>query len=112
MIKKFVQVQDKHVPRVENSRVDALAKLATASLEDLGSRILVEHLLEPLVNIDNEEVSPVLFKPSWMDPVWDYLVDGTLPNDSNEVSNLRARSARFFYEVFTSEVFLRPSLSA
>ena len=95
LLKKFVQVQVKHVPRAENSRVNALAKLSTASLEDLGSQILVEHLLEPLVNIDNEEVSPVMFEPSWMDPVWDYLVDGTLPNDSNEASNLRARSARF-----------------
>ena len=31
LLKKFVLVQVKHVPRAENSRVDALAKLATAS---------------------------------------------------------------------------------
>ena len=31
LLKKFVQVQVKHVPRTENSRADALAKLTTAS---------------------------------------------------------------------------------
>ena len=30
-----------------------------------------------------------------MDPIWDYLVDGTLPSDPKEASKLKARSARF-----------------
>ena len=34
-------------------------------------------------------------KPSWMDPIWDYLVEGTLSSDPNKASKLRARSARF-----------------
>ena len=33
--------------------------------------------------------------PSWMDPIWDYLLNGTLSSDPNEASKLRARSARF-----------------
>ena len=60
LLKKFIQVQVKHVPRAENSRADALAKLATASREDLGRLIPIEHLPEPSVNIDNGEVSPVM----------------------------------------------------
>ena len=72
-----------------------MAKLATASQGDLGRLIPVEHLLEPLVSIDNGEVSPMMFEPSWMDPIWDYLVDGTLLSDPKETSKLRARSARF-----------------
>ena len=31
LLKKFIRVQVKHVPRAENSRADALAKLETAS---------------------------------------------------------------------------------
>ena len=77
-LKTFIRVHVKHVPRAENSRADALAKLATASQEDLGRLILVEHIPEPSVNIDNGEVSPVMSEPSWMDPIWDYLVEGTL----------------------------------
>ena len=64
LLKKFIQVQIKHVPRTENSRADALAKLATTSQEDLGKLIPIEHLSEPLVNIDNGEVSLVMSEPS------------------------------------------------
>ena len=64
LLKKFVRVQVKHVPRAENSWADALEKLVTASLEDLSNRIPVEHLPEPSININNEEVSPVMSEPS------------------------------------------------
>ena len=95
LLKMFIRVQVKHVPRVENSRADALAKLVTTSQEDLSRLIPVERLPEPSVSIDNGEVSPVMSEPSWMDPIWDYLVEGTLPSDPKEASKLRARSARF-----------------
>ena len=88
MLKKFVRVQVKHEPKIENSRADALAKLATASQEDLGTLIPIEHLLEPSVSIEKGEVSPVMSKSSWMDPIWDYLVDGTLLSDLKKASKL------------------------
>ena len=40
-----------------------MAKLVTASQEDLSRLIPVEHLPEPLVSIDNGEVSPVMSEP-------------------------------------------------
>ena len=30
-----------------------------------------------------------------MDPIWDYLIEGLLPNDPKEASKLRTRFARF-----------------
>ena len=63
-LKKFIRVQVKHVPRAENSRANALAKLATTSQEDLGRLIPIEHLPEPSVSVDNREVSPVMSEPS------------------------------------------------
>ena len=95
LLKKFVRVQVRHIPRAENSRADALAKLAIASQEDLIRLTLVEHLSEPSVDLKNEEVSPVMSELSWMDPIWDYLIEGLLPNDPKEASKLRSRSARF-----------------
>ena len=86
-LKKFIRVQVKHVPRAENSRAYALAKLETTSQDDLGRLIPVKHLPEPSINIDNGEVSPVMSKPSWMDPIWDYLIEGTLPSDPKEAPN-------------------------
>ena len=95
LLKKFVQVQVRHIPRAKNSRVDALAKLATASQEDLSRLTPVEHLAEPSIDLNNEEVSPVMSEPSWMHPIWDYLIERLLPNDSKEASKLRSRSTMF-----------------
>ena len=85
LLKKFIRVQIRHIPRAENLRADALEKLATASQEDLNRLTPVEHLSEPFVDLNNEEISLVMSEPSWMDPMWDYLIEGLLPNDFKEV---------------------------
>ena len=69
LLKKFTRVQVRHVPRAENTWADALAKLATTPQEDLDKLIQIEHLPEPSVSIDGEEVSLVMSEPSWMDPI-------------------------------------------
>ena len=51
--------------------------------------------MEPSVNINSDEVLPVMTAPSWMDPIWDYPLNGTLTSNPNEASKLRARSAIF-----------------
>ena len=69
LLKKFIRVQVKHVPRAENSRADALVKLETTLQEDLSRLIPIEHLPESSVSVDNREVSPVMSESSWMDPI-------------------------------------------
>ena len=95
LLKKFVLVQVKHVPRAENSRADALAKLATAPQENLGRSTPVEYLAEPSIDLCDVEVAPVESEPSWRDPIWDYIIDGSLPDDPKEAAKIRVRSARF-----------------
>ena len=114
LLKKFVRVQVRHVPRTENSQADALAKLATTPQEDLDRRILVENLMKPSIDINSDEVLPVLTVPSWMDPIWDYLLNGTLLSDLNEASKLRARLARFVLlrGTLTNGAFPHPSSNA
>ena len=73
LLRKFELVQVRHIPRVENSRGDALTKLTTASQEDLNKQTPVEHLAEPSIDLYDEEVSLIMSEPSWMDPIWDYL---------------------------------------
>ena len=51
--------------------------------------------MEPSIDLTDIEVSPVTPEPSWMDPIWDYLIGGLLPSDPKEVAKLRTRSARF-----------------
>ena len=72
-----------------------MAKLATASQEDLSRLTPVEYLAEPSVDLYGEEVAPIGSEPSWMEPIWDYLIDGRLPNDPKEVVKTRTRSTRF-----------------
>lgn len=82
------------IPRLENSNVDALAKLAFAYEADLARSIPVEILdspsiLEPdVMKIDSQP-------PSWMDPIREYLMD-RLSEDSLEAKKLRRTAARFF----------------
>ena len=95
LLKKFVLVQVRHVPRAENSRADALEKLATALQEDLSRSTPVEYLAEPSIDLCDVEVAQVGSEPSWMDLIWDYIIDGRLPDDSKEAAKIRMRSARF-----------------
>ena len=95
LMKKFMMVQVRHIPRIENSRADALVKLTTASQEDLSRSTPVEYLAEPSIDLSGVEVAPIGSEPSWMDPIWDYIIDGRLPNDPKEASKIRTRSARF-----------------
>ena len=81
LLKKFVLVQVKQVPRAENSQADALVKLATAPQEDLSRSTPVEYLAEPSIDLCDVVVAPVESEPSWMDPIWDYIIDGSLPED-------------------------------
>ena len=95
LLKKFVQVQVRHVPRAENSQADALAKLATTLQEDLSRSTPVEYLAEPSIDLCDVEVAQVESEPSWMDPIWDYIIDGRLPDDPKEAAKIRTRSAKF-----------------
>ena len=95
LLNKFVLVQVKHVPRAENSRADALAKLAIASQEDLGRSTPVEYLAEPFIDPYSMVVTPVESVPSWMDPIWNYIIDESLLDDPKEAAKIRTRLARF-----------------
>ena len=94
-MKKFVLVQVRHVPKAKNSRADALAKLATTLQEDLSKSTPVEYLAEPSIDLCDVVVAQVGSEPSWMDPIWDYIIDGCLPDDPKKAAKVRARSARF-----------------
>ena len=72
-----------------------MAKLATASQEDLSWSTPVEYLVEPSIDLCGVEVAPIGSLPSWIDPIWDYITDGCLSDDPKEASKIRTRSARF-----------------
>ena len=95
LLKKFMLVQVIHVPRAENSRANALAKLATASQEDLSSSTPIEYLAEPSIDLYDVQVARIRSDPNWMNPIWDYIIDGRLLDNPKEAGKIRTRSARF-----------------
>ena len=64
LLKKFVLVQVKNILRAENSKEDTLAKLATASQEDLSRLTPIEYLTEPSIDLYGKEVAPIESEPS------------------------------------------------
>ena len=95
LLKKFLLVQVRYVPRAENSRADALEKLAKTSQEDLSSSTPIEYLAEPFIDLCDVQVAQIGSDPNWMNPIWDYIIDGRLPDDPKEAAKIRTRSARF-----------------
>ena len=69
LLKNFMLVEVRHIPRAENSRADALAKLATASQEDHSRSTPIEYLAEPSIDLCDVEVAQIRSEPSWMDPI-------------------------------------------
>ena len=70
-------------------------KLAKVQQENLDIQVPVEHLMEPSVNVNSDKVPPIMTALRWMDPIWDYLLNGTLPSDPKEAYKMIARSTRF-----------------
>ena len=64
LLKTFVLVQVKHVPKAKNSRADALAKLAAASQEDLSSSTHVKYLVEPSIDLCDVHVAQIRSDPN------------------------------------------------
>ena len=83
------------MPRAGNSRVDALAKLATSSQEDLSNSTPVKYLAEPSIDLCDVQVAQIRSEPSWIEPIWDYIIDERLPDDPKEAAKIRTRSVGF-----------------
>ncbi|XP_073101285.1 uncharacterized protein [Elaeis guineensis] len=82
---KYLEIS--HISRSENARADALSRLATSAYDTLG-RTLVESLEQP--SIDRaKKILQLTIEPSWMDPIVQYLTDGTSPEDPTEAKRLR-----------------------
>ncbi|GJW85846.1 reverse transcriptase domain-containing protein [Tanacetum coccineum] len=82
------------IPRSKNKRTDALSKLASSSFSHLTKSVLVEIIL--CRSIDVKVVNTVEeTSPTWMDPIIDYLTNGTLPNDPTKARKIRIKAPQY-----------------
>ncbi|XP_058075867.1 uncharacterized protein LOC131224454 [Magnolia sinica] len=93
---KFRDCVISQIPRVKNSLVDALAKLASTTEGQISRIVLVEILDNPSINrADQEMVNPVQVPTTWMDPIVRYLTTGEVPEDGLEAQRLKVRATRY-----------------
>ncbi|XP_022157610.1 uncharacterized protein LOC111024267 [Momordica charantia] len=90
---QFKTYEVNQVPRLENSNVDALAKLASAYETDLARSIPVEILDNPSI-LEPDIMDVDATAPMWMDPVVEF-IKGNPPQDSKEHKKMARRAAQF-----------------
>jgi hypothetical protein len=90
IIRDFDKVTLVQVPREQNTKADALAKLASSE-EATNQQIEVQYSPSHM----GGEMNPIDVSNSWMTPITEYLEEGTLPTDPVEARKLKVRSARF-----------------
>ncbi|KAK0593290.1 hypothetical protein LWI29_034321 [Acer saccharum] len=105
LLERFKEYRIVHVPREENEKADALAKLASATINIWPNNISMIRLLQPSI-VKTKEVGAVFGeRDSWITPIKEYLVNDILPSDPLEAKRLKYRATR--YSVLNGELYKR-----
>ena len=108
--RKFDSFDLQHILRGGNTHADSLATLATSSAQNLSRVITVEDLSKPLGEKGNMIYVPhVRVRPSWMDPIIQFLSKDVLPEDKSEAEKIR-RKAHWFW-LFEDQKLYKRSFS-
>ncbi|XP_057793251.1 uncharacterized protein LOC131009864 [Salvia miltiorrhiza] len=92
----FAEFTINQVPREDNSHADALANLGSSIQTTTSKTIPVIYLQWPAVwKQEEEHVSNISDRRTWMTPILEYLEQDILPDDKNEARRVKAQSARF-----------------
>lgn len=86
------------IPRIDNSRADALAKLATSDLPPPDFSIYRWTLQSPTVPSEDHPTEQILILshgPNWMTPFLLYLKEGILPQDRKAAQSLRGKANHY-----------------
>ncbi|KAK0600343.1 hypothetical protein LWI29_013963 [Acer saccharum] len=105
LLERFKEYRIVHVPREENEKADALAKLASATINIWPNNISMIRLLQPSI-VKTKELGAVFGeRNSWITPIKEYLVNDVLPSDPLEAKRLKYRATR--YSVLNGELYKR-----
>ncbi|XP_057951069.1 uncharacterized protein LOC131145910 [Malania oleifera] len=104
--KAFVHFDIGHLPRAENKKADALAKLASATSSEWKDAIYLERIRKPSYEEDNiNSLESEISKEDWRVPLFLYLWDGSLPEDNKESQKIRRNAA--IYTLIGRELYRR-----
>ena len=89
-----------HVPRLENNQADALSKLASSASCD-NPRLVFWEVIER--RSIEKEVKVLDRTSTWMDGIFQYLTNGTLPDEKIEAQRIQKNAKSF--EIVKGELF-------
>ena len=94
---KFELFSLQHILRNGNTHADSLATLATSLVQNLPRVILIEDLWK-LSEIRGNMICihHVRIRPSWMDPIIQFLSKDVLPEDKSEAEKIHRKAPRFW----------------
>ena len=88
-MRTFKWFRIEQVPRAENVEADSLARLASGLEDEALGQASIAILAEPSTK---EFVVHVMFidpSPSWINPIFEFLVEGKTLEDKNEARRIR-----------------------
>ncbi|KAL8479295.1 hypothetical protein ACS0TY_026234 [Phlomoides rotata] len=94
LLGQFDQIFIELIPRASNSQADALARLATSEEAAELSEISITKIVAPST-LDYMVAQMDTNSDNWMTHIIEYLVRGTLPQDSTKASRPRIRAAHY-----------------
>nr|GEU55630.1 hypothetical protein [Tanacetum cinerariifolium] len=83
------------VPRSENKKADALRKIASTSFAHLTKQVLVEEVSEKSINEVKVLAAVEEEGDTWMNPIYNYLTEETLPAEKEKAKAIRRKSGRY-----------------
>ena len=96
----FCTVKVIQVARAQNRHANSLATLASSIAKDIPQLIKMELVPEPSIKVVGNEgakrvevTAVVTLRPSWMDPIIDFLADDRIPDDEKEANKVRRVAA-------------------
>lgn len=96
LIRLFNSFHIKHIPCSENAQVDEMAQLSSTDQSDLSHGVKIDYLAHPATSPDSQEIYLLQNEHiPWEQAIIQFLEQGILPRDKNEVDKLRARSANY-----------------
>ncbi|XP_071689050.1 uncharacterized protein [Rutidosis leptorrhynchoides] len=108
---KFDSFSITQVPRSMNKKADALSKLSSLTFNHFAKDVWVEVVDQKSTDVV-QVAAPVEEVNTWMNPIVDYLKDGTLPADSVTAKKVRMKAPMYVIRdgVLYKKSFLGPLL--
>ena len=94
-LRTFKWLRIEQVPRAKNVDADSLARLASGLEEGTLGQVPIETLAEPSTKESADHIMSVDPSPSWVGPIFEFLVEGKTPEDKNEARRIRYQASRY-----------------